>query len=164
MAEKLIISTLEPVEVGDTFPSLPLHVTLMPWFKIEGTNNLRGLNRYLALIASKRSQLELTGKNLDKFGPKRDVDVRVLEDTKKLRKLHGDLVAVVGWSEGTCESPYIRGNYAPHVSFVNGVSLDEGELVKADALQLIDRDLVTHERTVEKVFPLGIPFDPNAKY
>jgi len=35
MAEKLIVSTIEPVKAGDEFPSLPLHITLMPWFDIE---------------------------------------------------------------------------------------------------------------------------------
>ncbi len=163
MAEKLIIATLEPVEVGEQFPSLPLHVTLMPWFEID-PGNVPRLRKYLGLIASKRSYLEFVGEDIDMFGPEHDVRVRKILAHPEIVRAHSDISAAVAWSEGKCDSEYIHGAYSPHVSFVDGVSIGEGQSVKADALQLIDRDPETRQRTVEKIFPLSAPFDSDAEY
>lgn len=154
MAEKLVVATLEPVAVGEQFDSLPLHVTLMPWFEIS-QNNVPLLSRYLGIIASKRTSLQLIGEDFNYFGPKNDVPVRVLKDTKQLRKIHGDIVASVGWSDGRCYSDYIRGSYAPHVSYVGEESINRGEIIEVNAVQLIDRDYNTKVRTVDQVFGLG---------
>lgn len=149
MAEKLIVSTLEPVEVGQQFNSLPLHVTLMPWFEItqESTN---ALNRYLKVIARRTDKLVLKGEEEAMFGENEDVRVRKLA-ASTLRLFHFDILAAVNWSDGKCQSPYIAENYNPHVSFVGDESIGQGEVVDVHALQVIERDPKTRARTVTDV-------------
>ncbi len=162
MAEKLIISTLEPVGVGDDFPSLPLHITLMPWFEIE-QENVPELERYLGTIASKRDVLNLIGQDIAMYGKDNTIKVRELTRTPELVRVHADISAVIAWSHGKRPADYIHENYSPHVSFTDGVSIDEGEVAKVDAFQLVDRDSETKERTIERVFPFGAPLKSDTK-
>ncbi|MDO8335791.1 MAG: hypothetical protein Q7T74_03370 [Candidatus Saccharibacteria bacterium] len=160
-AEKLIVSTLEPVEVGDTFPSLPLHVTLMPWFKIED-KNVRELQGYLRTIARKHQKLDLIGQDEAMFGSDHDVRVRILAN-EVLQLVHNDILLAMKWSQARCDSEYIDTHYSPHVSFVGNDSLPKGEIKEVTAMQLIDRDPETRTRKVEKIFGFGVPLKSSIK-
>ncbi len=149
MAEKLIVSTLEPVESGQQFESLPLHVTLMPWFEITQESAIT-LNRYLKVLAKKTDTLELEGEEEAMFGEDNDVRVRKLA-ASKLCLMHFDILAAINWSDGKCQSPYIAENYNPHVSFVEGESIGQGETVDVHALQVIEREPKTRVRTVTDI-------------
>lgn len=149
MAEKLIVSTLEPVEVGQQFNSLPLHVTLMPWFEIN-QESASTLNRYLSVIAKKTDTLELKGGEEAMFGKYEDVRVRKLA-ASTLRFVHFEILDAISRSGGKCQSPYIAENYNPHVSFVDDNSIGQGEVLDVHALQVIERDPQTRVRTVTDV-------------
>src|SRR3990167_990011 len=149
MAEKLIVSTLEPVEIGQQFNSLPLHVTLMPWFEIT-QESASTLNRYLNVIAKKTDNIELKGEEEAMFGENEDVRVRKLA-ASTLRLVNFDILAAINWSGGMCQSPYIAENYNPHVSFVDDNSIAQGEVVDVHALQVFERDPQTRARTVTDV-------------
>ncbi len=155
MPEKLIIASLEPIKVGQTFDSLPLHVTLMPWFEISD-HNTKTLYGYLGTIARKQDFLELIGEDEAMFGPDENVPVRRLADAN-IRQMHRDIELAVRWSEGVaCNSDYIREKYQPHVSHTNGRSFERGRTVKLSAMQVVDRDPSTRVRTTERIYDLGV--------
>jgi 2'-5' RNA ligase len=149
MAEKLIVSMLEPVESGQQFESLPLHVTLMPWFEIT-QESASTLNRYLRVLAKKTDTLELEGEEEVMFGKDEDVRVRKLA-ASTLRFVHFEILDAISRSGGRCQSPYIAENYNPHVSFVEGESIGQGEIVEVHALQVIEREPKTRVRTVTDI-------------
>ena len=151
MAEKFtLISSLEPLKVGDSFEQWPLHVTAMPWFSLpEG--RLAPFDNSLRNKMHNYKPMQLTGKKEALFGPEADVRVRTLGDLGSFALMHEALRTLVSDHGGETTAPYVGDAFVPHVTFQGEKGIDEGKVITLGGLQLISGD-VTGPREVRKQY------------
>lgn len=154
VAEKLIVATLEPVEVGQKFKKLPLHVTMMPWLKVDREKEDE-LDGYLKVIARKLDNIYVVGQDEAMFGPEYDTRVRLVVDSV-LRSVHFDILAAANWTEATYDEEYVGENYIPHVSYTDEKRLAEGEIASVAAMQVFGRERWPRKKKrVDEVYAFG---------
>ena len=157
MAELLFTSSLDPIEQGQTFPkSLPRHVTVWQYFDLPDSH----MNEFIADAGGAIeafSPLEIEGVNDAKFGPNNDVDVRQVKALGKngLIALHTSLGLVINRNFGYIRNPeWAYEGYNPHVTYINGRALEEGEHATLQTVELIEKNAETNAKFVRKVWKL----------
>lgn len=157
-AEKLIVATLEPVEVGQRFKKLPMHVTMMPWLNIDSRKEAE-FDRYMKVIARKLDNIYIAGQDEAMFGPEYDTRVRLVVDSV-LRSVHFDILAAADWAKATYDEEYVGENYVPHVSYTQEKRFAEGEIASVSAMQVINRGRWPRKKKkVDGVYGFGEPLD-----
>ena len=157
-AEKLIVATLDPVEVGQRFKKLPIHVTLMPWLNIDPRNEAE-FDRYMNVIARKLYNIYVIGKDEAMFGPEYDTKVRLVAEGA-LRAVHFDILAAADWAEATYDESYVGENYIPHVSYTQEKRLAEDEIASVTAMQVTNRGRrQSKKKRGGEVYDFGEPLD-----
>lgn len=162
MAELLITSSLDPIQRGDSFPqgtSLPRHVTVWQYFELPNEH----VNEFIAEtgnVIEAFSPFDIEGAAYAEFGPHTDVPVRRIKALGQkgttLIALHSVLGAVIEEYEGMISNPeWAYNGYNPHVTYVNGQALDEGERTTLRTVELIEKDAVSRAKIVRKVWELG---------
>lgn len=161
MAELLITSSIDPIKEGQVFEhGLPRHVTIWQDFTLPDLH----MNEFIADAGNAIegfSPLEIvafSGKP-DKFGPHHDVPVRrvyALGAGATLYALHAVLGSVIKQYEGEAKNPeWAYRGYNPHVTYVDGRALDEGERELLTTVELIQRDShMKSRKIVRKLWPL----------
>lgn len=143
MAEKFaIISSLEPLQRGDTFESWPLHVTVMTWFSLP-THQERAFDNALRNRMHDIKPFEVTGAKQELFGPDSDVPVRLLGRVGMLGSLHNQILPVIERMSGEIipeNSDFVGDGYRPHITDQPHGRFGEGETVLLDSMQLISGD------------------------
>lgn len=156
MAEKyLLTSTFEEIRRGQEFEGqLPPHVTLVGWFEVP---HPRALENRVQNYAARLSPVEVTGEGEALFGPEEDVRVRLV--TARLGRLsvvHAQLLDAVTRTGGQVLRPEWSGEgYRPHVTFVDGVGLGEGESQILSRIELIEQRNNSDAKTVLASLPLS---------
>lgn len=106
---------LDRVKKQENFSSWPLHLTLVPWFEINGIN-LSIFLRSIQKLANSSNKPTLIAMSSYKLGPKK-IDVTLIKPTNSLIKLHQDLLKIVLESNAKLISEkYVRENFKPHVT------------------------------------------------
>lgn len=147
MAEStyLVVIPIDELRDRDHFPegtSLPLHCTVMPWFRIGPEVNMRGIIPALAELSSfLPAPITLTGTGRDRFGPERDVPVTRVYEPLGLMALHAYLCGLVPPGDSVDGNRRWTGrNYRPHVSDASdGSSFAVGCTFEAKTIALVQR-------------------------
>lgn len=148
-AEYLLTSSIDPIKKGEQFTdgSLPRHVTIQQWFTLRYAPAFKNA---LQNFATTLEAIEITATEDAEFGPNNDVPVRLVRNMGRLARLHtktGELIERFG---GELKNPEWTGDgYNPHVTYVDGIALEEGETVSLRTIEMIRRE--NGVRTVEMV-------------
>jgi hypothetical protein len=138
----MVCHMLEKAPEGFQFSEWPLHLTVVPWFRVEEGALL---NTLLAIeaTAKKVGSFAIKAKGDAWYGPKGDVPVTEVEDTTggKLVKLHLGLLQGIQHSGGTIlDLTYTGESYSPHVSLTkNGSSLQRDRVIHCSNITVVEK-------------------------
>lgn len=158
MSELLITSSLDPIEEGQVFSEgLPRHVTIWQYFQLPDFHRQAFIEEASEAIEG-FSPLEIIGGQEDRFGPNNDVRVRRIETIGKgatLITLHTVLGEMIQRHEGTVRTPeWAFEGYNPHMTYVDGQALDEGEREILTTVELIEKTPPSKDKIVRKIWKL----------
>jgi 2'-5' RNA ligase len=141
MAEKfgntLIVAPVEPFEKGHVFgeyQSLPLHVTIQPWF--EQPNSEPAFLNALSNTIFTHGPFAITRGDFDVLGHNKQVDL-IDRGTGNLAKLHHDIGETIVRFGGVLHPSVAERAFMPHVTRVAGRQMDAQILI--DAIQFVHR-------------------------
>jgi 2'-5' RNA ligase len=114
--EFLFVYLLEPLEAGVQFTTWPLHLTLLPWFEAPELE---------VVIDEIRESLQSSGPVVTQIGEKayfgqRRLEVRLIENTPQLQKLHEDLLGVINKNNWPVKGRYTGQYFKPHITSKRG--------------------------------------------
>ncbi len=157
MAELLITSSLDPIEEKQVFSdSMPRRRVTLAYFDLPDIHMnefVMGVGKTIEAF----SPLEIEGNDAAQFGPNNDIKVRRVKSLGKhgLTALHTNLALVIEDHHGVFKNPgWVYEGYSPHVTYVNGVALDEGERVALNTVELIENNPVAGTKFVRKIWEL----------
>ncbi len=136
--ELLLVYAIEPLFVQKAFSRLnwPLHITLVPWFRIPNIDTLRTT---LAQFAHQRAPFFVVAKGEALFGHNHTIKVTLVEPNKAVQTLHDDLLAVVAQQCGAVSNTQFIGQYfRPHATHQTHSVLQEGSQVQIDHFWLVE--------------------------
>jgi len=151
----LLTSSIDPVYKGQVFEEgLPRHITIQQWFTLERRG---AFVNALQNFATTLTPFEITGTEEAMFGPHEDVRVRRVRNVAKLAMLHDSTLEMIErYGRGSMRNPEWAGDgYNPHVSYVDGIALEEGEVVILKTIELIRRDPGSRTKVAEQVLPFS---------
>jgi hypothetical protein len=131
--EYMFVYLLEAKNPGDTFNEWPLHITLLPWFKLDVpiSEFKTELNNQLAEVQSIAV----------KVGPERHFNkraVNLIESSAGLLDLHELLLDFVkNNGEFTVSQSFVGPQFKPHIAKRLGKTMAEGKLVNVNRVYLI---------------------------
>lgn len=159
--QHLVALPIHPMEVGTMYPPnvpLPLHCTVMHWFKLGPNNSIDQLNSELTRLSGEirgESSIRLISSLSSMFGPKNDVPVFVLERNLGLEILHTKLLLFL--AAAGClltELRWVGAGYRPHVATVGRCRFSMGQSHSANEIVLVERG-VGGVKTVLSSRPIG---------
>lgn len=146
--EYIVVLTFtdEPIVRCEPGESLPLHMTLMPWFEFIGIGGEQRLKEIVAYLASHVTEpLQLLSLHRAWFGPEENVPVHVLERTDRILNLHASLYyALAFYGSVPHEQRWVGTGFRPHVSDHRGEYLAPGHTAHAQRMCL-------YKRTTERI-------------
>lgn len=144
MSELLLVSSLEPVEVGSNLTeSRHPWVTLQQYFTVpEG--RFDEFTQRVGVAVEAFDPITIQGTELAEYGPNNDVPVRRVAALGKgatLAALHTVLGEVIHHHGGDMRNPeWAFEGYNPHVTLVDGRALDEGEVATLNTVELVAKN------------------------
>jgi 2'-5' RNA ligase len=135
--DRLICGFVDEFKIGDTFSKWPLHITIVPWFRLDDPSEqiARGLQQALTLV---KPFTVIVGETAV-FGPrKRQAHVlepsRLTEVEKRVRKyFHQKRAWLV---DETTKRKY---DFRPHITFQGDEHLQKGDRVQIDRLYAVQQ-------------------------
>lgn len=147
MSMMLYALEIDKVQWNKTYDSVPLHCTLMHWFRHENPVEKVLLDTYY--LIEKLRPIEIESDCAALFGPKDDTPVHVLRRCEVLHKLHMDLYERLHRMGAIFTSPqWIGRNYRPHVTTRDGRDFPPG--TRHTCQHIILYDLVEVDGQVKK--------------
>lgn len=144
MHSYLMILEVTPLNVGKTYAMLPLHCTLVHWFRME--LDPANFTEKLEMVARNFAPLDLTaateaiytGKTKQGVIP---VTVNIVELTQDLKELHFQICEKLDELGVHYTAPqYVKEGYTPHVTVQNGEKLPIGVTHTSAAIYLVEAD------------------------
>lgn len=139
-AQKWVILTLiDDLSEGSEFyiADNPLHVTLAGVFTINHDGDW--LVSELCKILSGQKPFSITADEKAMFGPNKDIPVIKIVKTPEIIRLHNKLYKWLIDAGAVFDEPnYQGGNYIPHCTVQNSISLKTGETRKISTVSFID--------------------------
>ncbi len=121
-------------QIDDTFTDWPLHVTIIPWFKVKA---IELVDQALGQIAISHQPITVTGSERDNFGGH---DVCLLEPAELLRGIHKYVYATLqGHGARFISTEFFGDNYNPHVTTQGDDVFDVGEQTVLNGFYLVKR-------------------------
>lgn len=121
-------------------PDWPLHVTLMPAFRVEEATGdvVQTIVGTLRQVGS----LEVTGAAVEQFGPSADIEVTVVEVSGRLIDVHRRLLTRLSHLRGLePDLPAYSGDgYRPHVTACSAGSLPVGATMRLAWAAVVDME------------------------
>ena len=152
-AEYLLTSSIDPIKKGEQFTDglLPRHITIQQWFTLQYAPAFKNA---LQNLATTLEPIEITAMEDAEFGPNNDVPVRLVRNMGRLARLHTKISELIERFGGELKNPEWAGDgYNPHMTYVDGSALEEGETVSLRTIEMIRRE--NGIRTVEMVLGLS---------
>jgi len=150
--DRLVCAFVEKQTVGLQFKQWPLHVTIVPWFRLDETSEViaQGLERALAAIPP----FQLVADGTAQFGPRGGRPVSLLRASEPLiqveekvriyfHKKHAWLVD---------ETTKKRYDFRPHVTMQGDAHLQDGDTFLCDRLYIVQQKGDYKEITNEVYF------------
>lgn len=144
MSELLLVSSLESVEVGSNLTkSRHPWLTLQQYFTIP-EDRFDDFTQRVSGVVEGFDPVIIQGTELAEYGPNNDVPVRrviALGKGATLAALHTVLGEAIYHHGGDMRNPeWAFEGYNPHVTFVDGRALDEGETATLRTVELVGKD------------------------
>lgn len=136
--DRLVCAFVEPVAARQ-FKQWPLHVTIVPWFRLSDGSSVIAAGLKLALKTIK--PFEVVGDGETMFGPSKNRLVRLLAPSQPLNtaeaKVRGYLHKKRAWLvDETTKKHY---DFRPHVTAQAGSSLSKGDKFVIDRLYIVEQ-------------------------
>ena len=143
--EFAVVLPVDLLEVGthfDPYVPLPLHCTLMRWFKVTDEGMLdMAINQIGQLAMSVPSEgIQLLSGELQYFGANLDVPVRIVEDNEILNVLHMRMLSTLRDVGVQVKHPEWSGiGYRPHVRTIGDNLFPRGTTYFAKTMTVVSR-------------------------
>lgn len=145
----LLALEVEPIEVGRVYVALPLHCTVVHWFRSE--KSPAEVLRAVTNIASTQAPIEIISGEPALFGADKDVPVNLLENDDVIRELHHALrQAIKSLGIEEVQSQWSDDGYVPHVTRQSSGRFEQGRRVVSRKLYIVEA-LVPEELQQKKV-------------
>jgi len=137
--DRIVCAFVELQLVGAQFKVWTLHVTIVPWFRLDESSEVIAKGLETALQTTSLVKLEGDGESL--FGPRKNRRVRLLKPFEPLEEievkvrnyLHKKRAFLV---DETTKKPY---SFRPHVTEQNGFLLPESAAFEIDRLYIVEQ-------------------------
>lgn len=139
---------LEDEPLLHEFSKWPLHITVVPWYKISNSK-LPEFLAYLEKIAQDIGQVHAVTDKIDYFGRNRNIMVRTIERNAQLEKLHAGVLKTMD-SCGECLVSKCS-KFRPHVSIQSKQDVEAGEVLTFKDLCLVSRNGQKTRQIVGKI-------------
>lgn len=153
-----IVAFLDDVALETEFDAgeLPLHVTLLGPSETEA--DLGQVEAAVDAALAQFAPFEVEGGDEELFGPRRDVEVTLVEHDGDLAAAHLELLAQLRQLDGVrvANPEYVGRGYRPHVTATADERIERGERFELDAIAILDLapDGDRARRRVVAQFPL----------
>lgn len=139
MFEYIFVHSIDKRPVGSNVGlSIPLHMTLVPWFKTPMAPQYL-ISKVKPAIESLAS-VTTTTTHEDLFGPNIDIPVMRLQKTQTLVDLHQALLDIVINTGGQLDTKWTGPDkWQPHVTHKPDRRMLAGEKLSVDAIDLLNR-------------------------
>lgn len=137
--DRLVCTFVEPQTAGLQFKTWLLHVTIVPWFRLQEDTNViaEGLERAMYSV----EPFDVKTGDEAQFGPRKNRPVRLLHPTDQLERietkvrdyLHKKRAFLV---DETTKKPY---SFRPHVTAQNGFLLPADTKLYIDRLYIVEQ-------------------------
>jgi hypothetical protein len=136
--ENVVAIVLEHIDVGREFIEWPLHITIVPWFHGYDAKKLDDL---LAGLAASFTPFRAKAGPIEKFGPKKDVTVNVIDDSKELKELHQAVFYTLETNDFIIhQKDFVGDGYMAHVTHQTHAFLKEGAQITIKSFSLIEQE------------------------
>jgi len=151
--DRLVCAFVEPQAVGVQFKTWLLHVTIVPWFRLDEESQAiaSGLERAMYGLGPS----EVTTGEAAQFGPRKNRQVRLLQPTEHLEQIEAKVRSYLHKKQAflideTTKKPY---SFRPHVTAQNGFLLPENTTICVDRLYLVEQK--GKFKTIANTIPFG---------
>ncbi|UTX51296.1 hypothetical protein KI440_03825 [Candidatus Saccharibacteria bacterium TM7i] len=160
----MVAALLDKHEAGDTFTTLPLHLTYVSWFNLP-TEQRNTFHEYVQEVTELNRAPVVTGGSLQYFtkeGSRERVPVRRLDvPTVGLHALndfspHAELMRFAQDIDPDFDDTYFGLNWRPHISSTADREFAQGEVAQLESLSVIRKDLKIGRKVVDRVYRWGI--------
>lgn len=153
----LLALEVEPVEVSKAYVALPLHCTVVHWFRSEKPP--AEIIRAITEIVSSTPPLEIISGKPDLFGKDKDVPVNRIEKDETILELHKTLHTALQRIGVTDVVPeWTQDGFIPHVTRQRSGRFEEGRRIVAHKLYLTEAlipDELQQKKIIAKLFLKG---------
>lgn len=150
----LIAATIDPVEQGQEFRTIPSHMTVIGWLSFAERQR-HFLDHALESIFKQDYFQETVGGKSVKFGPNNDIPAREMRhvETAPWFALHALAKSVQAFPD---DDPFID-VFSPHVTDTPDYRVKRGQKIAFPTVAVFARqpDDVTKMKRVQAVYPLG---------
>ena len=135
----MVCHMIEEAPEGYQFSTWPLHLTVIPWVRLEK----EALAKTILAIeetAKRVGSFAIKSNGNAWYGPNIDISVTEVTDvTGKLTELHNELVHEIQVKRGDIVNlTYIGDNYSPHISVTkDGKSIENDQILKCSSITLV---------------------------
>lgn len=150
--DRLVCAFVEGQMVGLRFKRWPLHVTIVPWFRLDEASDVivQGLERALVVI----QPFELTASGTAQFGPRGGRPASLLSALPEIfqaeEKVRTYLHKKRAWLVD--ETTKKRYDFRPHVTVQGDTQLHDGDTFLCDRLYIVEQKGDYKEITNEVYF------------
>jgi len=133
----LFVFEIEPIVAGEVYERLPLHATLVHWFKTDlSANEVLALTRD---VFEKAAPIELVSEAPALFGHEHDIPVHTLAYNARVRALHWKLLQKLFHARVDHTEPkFIGHGYSPHVTPRPGRAFVPGSRARVTYVYLVE--------------------------
>jgi 2'-5' RNA ligase len=152
----LVAHMIDPVPEGSTVAALPLHMTIVHWFRSEAS--LGELEKTIIGVGRGHKAFKAKVAADAMFGSDKNVPVSQVIRDADLFRLHNQLVShleKVGITH--TELQWVREGWNPHVTHKPNRRLNEGEELWVNAIDLISATSITSQRIIVRKIALSQP-------
>lgn len=137
--DRLVCAFVENQPVGTQFKTWLLHVTIVPWFRLDEAVDAIEQGLKQAMYGIKPFDVTTDGEAL--FGPRKNRPVRLLLPTGQLEQIETKARTYLRKERAflideTTKKPY---SFRPHVTAQNGFLLPEGTMFRIDRLYIVQQ-------------------------
>src|ERR1700741_60870 len=153
----LLALEIEPVDVNKVYVALPLHCTVVHWFKSD--KNPAEIIQTVRSIVEATAPIELISGKPDMFGEDKDVPVNRLENDKQVMVLHKQLhnaLQVMGARDVVPR--WTQGGFITHVTRQRSGRFEEGRTFTATRLYLVEAMVPEHlqqKKVIDRLYLRG---------
>ena len=151
----MVVSTVDSLNVGDEFESIPTHLTITPWFNLP-VESYKYFNSEVDEIMLEDRFVPTSGGAPDNFGPDNSHPVRRLNapDEFALMRVfpvHAKVFSLAQYLDPSIDETYAGLNYAPHISDLPERAIAQGEAIEFNNLTVFEKRVATGRKLVRAI-------------